>query len=62
MNADKNRCINDLAAKVEARFNDSVAGVFGLVSGASVLNAINFSLGVPDSLASMSSAAPMCRL
>ena len=35
MNADKRRCIGDLAAKVEARFN-GVAGVFGLVSGSLV--------------------------
>ncbi|MCZ7358369.1 MAG: hypothetical protein O8C66_01505 [Candidatus Methanoperedens sp.] len=47
MNADKNRCINDLAAKVEARFNDSTARVFGLISGANVLNATNFALGIP---------------
>ena len=40
----------DLSAKVEARFNDSISGVFGLISGANVLNATNFALGQSGSL------------
>jgi len=38
--------IGDISAKVEARFNDSISGVFGLISGANVLNATNFALGI----------------
>jgi hypothetical protein len=40
----------DISAKVDARFNDSRGGVFGLVSGANVLNATNFALGLPSTL------------
>ncbi|VVB87098.1 Cell surface glycoprotein [uncultured archaeon] len=40
----------DISAKVEAHFNDSIGGVFGLVSGANVLNATNFALGIPGVL------------
>lgn len=40
----------DISAKVEARFNDSRAGVFGLISVANVLNATNFALGLPSAL------------
>jgi parallel beta-helix repeat protein len=40
----------DISARVEARFNDSIAGVFGLVSGANVFNATNFALGLPSVL------------
>lgn len=40
----------DLAAIVEARFNDSIGGVYGLVSGANVLNATNFAFGLPSAL------------
>ncbi len=40
----------DISARVEARFNDSIGGVFGLISGANVLNATNFALGLPGSL------------
>lgn len=45
----------DISAKVEARFNDSIAGVFGLVSGANVLNATNFALGILGALVPLSS-------
>ncbi len=45
----------DIPAKIEARFNDSVAGVFGLISGANVLNATNFDLGIPSTLVPLSS-------
>jgi predicted secreted protein len=44
----------DISAKVEARFNDSIAGVFGLISGANVLNATNFALGIPSNLVPLS--------
>lgn len=40
----------DISARVQARFNDSIAGVFGLISGANVLNASNFALGIPGAL------------
>ncbi|VVB84820.1 Uncharacterised protein [uncultured archaeon] len=43
----------DLSAKVEARFNDSIGGVYGLISGANVLNATNFALGFPSALVSL---------
>ena len=43
----------DIPAKVEARFNDSISGVFGLISGANLLNATNFALGQSDSLVSL---------
>jgi hypothetical protein len=46
----------DISAKVEARFNDSIGGVFGLVSGANVLNATNFALGLPSSLVLLNSS------
>jgi len=45
----------DISAKVDARFNDSIGGVFGLVSGANMLNAGNFALGLPSSLTPLSS-------
>jgi parallel beta-helix repeat protein len=45
----------DLPANVEARFNDSIGGVFGLVSGVNVLNATNFALGIPSALVPLSS-------
>lgn len=35
----------DVNATVDARFNDSRGGIFGLVSGSNVLNATNFALG-----------------
>jgi hypothetical protein len=37
----------DVNATVDARFNDSRGGVYGLVSGANVLNASNFDLRGP---------------
>ena len=40
----------DISAKVEARFNDNISGVFGLISGANLLNATNFALGQSGSL------------
>ncbi len=40
----------DISARVEARFNDSIGGVYGLVSSTNVLNATNFALGLPSSL------------
>ena len=43
----------DISAKVEARFNDSISGVFGLISGANLLNATNFALGQSGSLVSL---------
>lgn len=46
----------DIAAKVEARFNDSIAGIFGLVSGANVLNATNFALGTSGTLAPLNNS------
>lgn len=46
----------DISAKVEARFNDSRGGVFGLVSGANVLNASNFALGLPSVIVPLSSS------
>jgi hypothetical protein len=46
----------DISAKIEARFNDSISGVFGLVSGANVLNATNFALGLPSSLVILNSS------
>jgi len=45
----------DISARVEARFNDSIGGVFGLISGANILNASNFALGLPSSLVPLSS-------
>jgi hypothetical protein len=32
-------------SKVEAHLNDSIAGVFGLISSSNILNATNFALG-----------------
>lgn len=46
----------DISAKVEARFGDNIGGVFGLVSGANVLNASNFALGVPSALISLNNS------
>ncbi|MCZ7404801.1 MAG: hypothetical protein O8C67_07710 [Candidatus Methanoperedens sp.] len=40
----------DISAKVEARFNDSISGDYGLVSGTNLLNATNFALGIPGAL------------
>ncbi len=34
----------DVNATVDAKFNDSMCGVYGLVSGSNVLNATNFNL------------------
>ena len=45
----------DISARVEARFNDSISGVFGLISGANLLNATNFALGQSGSLVSLDS-------
>jgi hypothetical protein len=42
------------SAKVEARFIDNIGGVFGLINGASVLNATNFALGPTDILEPLS--------
>ncbi|MCZ7383105.1 MAG: right-handed parallel beta-helix repeat-containing protein [Candidatus Methanoperedens sp.] len=44
----------DIAAKVEARFNDSISGDYGLVSGINLLNATNFALGIPSALMPLS--------
>ena len=43
----------DLSAFVEARFNDSISGVFGLINGSNLLNATNFALGTSGSLIPM---------
>ncbi len=40
----------DIPARVEAHFSNSVGGVFGLISGANILGAANFSLGLPGAL------------